>query len=225
MKNKLIIKFPHKHPLFKKKETNKGVYFENSIYFFWFEFLKRNKKFVEICKRKGKISKKIYEDFGDIRNKNFKEWWNEKYGNTIRGIYLFAYQNPFSDVEEIDYLNKINALNLRDYTLLAIPKNIEKNYALKRVRALINKENKRFVNKARYEFNSKTFKIKSLKNYLNFLKLKEEGNKNWQAVTLVMNEKIENINYRDKPYFNKIANKWNRAIKKINDNFLQNPKN
>ena len=172
MKNKLIIKFPHKHPLFKKKETNKGVYFENSIYFFWFEFLKRNKKFIEICKSKGKISKKIYEDFGDIRNKNFKEWWNEKYGNTIRGIYLFAYQNPFSDVEEIDYFNKINALNLRDYTLLAIPKNIEKNYALKRIRTLINKENKRFVNKARYEFNSKTFKIKSLKNYLNFLKLK-----------------------------------------------------
>jgi lipopolysaccharide/colanic/teichoic acid biosynthesis glycosyltransferase len=38
MKNKLIIKFPHKHPLFKKKETKKGVYYENSIYYFWFEF-------------------------------------------------------------------------------------------------------------------------------------------------------------------------------------------
>ena len=220
MKNKLIIKFPHKHPLFKKKETNKGVYFENSIYFFWFEFLKRNKKFVEICKRKGKISKKIYEDFGDIRNKHFKEWWNEKYGNTIRGIYLFAYQNPFSDVEEIDYFNKINALNLRDYTLLAIPKNIEKNYALKRVRALINKENKRFANKARYEFKSKTFKTKSLKNYLNFLKLKEEGNKNWQAVALIFNKKIENMETDYKISYNQIANKWSRAIKKINDNFL-----
>ena len=220
MKNKLIIKFPHKHPLFKKKETNKGVYFENSIYFFWFEFLKRNKKFIEICKSKGKISKKIYEDFGDIRNKNFKEWWNEKYGNTIRGIYLFAYQNPFSDVEEIDYFNKINSLNLRDYTLLAIPKNIEKNYALKRVRALINKENKRFANKARYEFKSKTFKTKSLKNYLNFLKLKDEGNKNWQAVALIFNKKIEDMETDYKISYNQIANKWSRAIKKINDNFL-----
>ena len=220
MKNKLIIKFPHKHPLFKKKETDKGVYFENSIYFFWFEFLKRNKKFIEICKSKGKISKKIYEDFGDIRNKNFKEWWNEKYGNTIRGIYLFAYQNPFSDVEEIDYFNKINSLNLRDYTLLAIPKNIEKNYALKRVRALINKENKKFANKARYEFKSKTFKTKSLKNYLNFLKLKDEGNKNWQAVALIFNKKIENMETDYKISYNQIANKWSRAIKKINDNFL-----
>jgi hypothetical protein len=208
MKNKLIIKFPHKHPLFKKKETNKGVYFENSIYFFWFEFLKR------------KISKKIYEDFGDIRNKNFKEWWNEKYGNTTRGIYLFAYQNPFSDVEEIDYYNKINSLNFRDYTLLAIPKNIEKNYALKRVRALINKENKRFANKARYEFKSKTFKIKSLKNYLNFLKLKEEGNKNWQAVASIMNEKFDKIDPRDKIYFNQIANKWSRAVNKLNLLFM-----
>lgn len=220
MKNKLIIKFPHKHPLFKKKDTNKGVYFENSIYFFWFEFLKRNKKFIEICKSKGKISKKIYEDFGDIRNKHFKEWWNEKYGNTIRGIYLFAYQNPFSDVEEIDYLNKINALNLRDYTLLAIPKNIEKNYALKRVRALINKENKRFANKARYEFKSKTFKTKSLKNYLNFLKLKEEGNKNWQAVALIFNKKIENMETDYKISYNQIANKWSRAINKLNLLFM-----
>ena len=220
MKNKLIIKFPHKHPLFKKKETNKGVYFENSIYFFWFEFLKRNKKFIEICKSKGKISKKIYEDFGDIRNKNFKEWWNEKYGNTIRGIYLFAYQNPFSDVEEIDYFNKINALNLRDYTLLAIPKNIEKNYALKRVRALINKENKRFANKARYEFKSKTFKTKSLKNYLEFLRLKDKAYKNWQAVALIFNKKIENMETDYKISYNQIANKWSRAIKKINDNFL-----
>ena len=204
----------------KSSIVTKALNFENSIYFFWFEFLKRNKKFIEICKSKGKISKKIYEDFGDIRNKNFKEWWNEKYGNTIRGIYLFAYQNPFSDVEEIDYFNKINALNLRDYTLLAIPKNIEKNYALKRVRALINKENKRFVNKARYEFKSKTFKIKSLKNYLNFLKLKEEGNKNWQAVALIFNKKIENMETDYKISYNQIANKWSRAIKKINDNFL-----
>ena len=220
MKNKLIIKFPHKHPLFKKKDTNKGVYFENSIYFFWFEFLKRNKKFIEICKSKGKISKKIYEDFGDIRNKNFKEWWNEKYGNTIRGIYLFAYQNPFRDVEEIDYFNKINSLNLKDYTLLAIPKNIEKNYALKRIRSLINKENKRFANKARYEFKSKTFKTKSLKNYLNFLKLKEEGNKNWQAVALIFNKKIENMETDYKISYNQIANKWSRAINKLNLLFM-----
>ena len=40
-----------------------------------------------------------------------------------------------------------------------------------------------------------------------------------------MNEKFENIDYRDKIYFNQIANKWSRAIKKINVNFLQNPKN
>ena len=128
MKKKLIIKFPHKHPLFKKKETNKGVYYENSIYYFWFEFLKRNKKFIEICKSKGSLNKYFYEDFGDIRQKSFKQWWNEKYKGTIRGIYLFAYQNPFTDIEEIGSINEINSINLKEFTILAIPKNIEKNY-------------------------------------------------------------------------------------------------
>ena len=220
MKRKLIIKFPHKHPLFKKKETNKGVYYENSIYYFWFEFLKRNKKIIEICKRKGSLNRYIYEDFGDIRQKSFKQWWNEKYKGTIRGIYLFAYQNPFTDIEEIGSINEINSINLKEFTILAIPKNIEKNYALKKVRGLINKDNKRFVNKARYEFKSKTFKVKSLRNYLEFLRLKDKAYKNWQAVALIFNKKIENMETDYKISYNQIANKWSRAIKKINDNFL-----
>ena len=220
MKKKLIIKFPHKHPLFKKKETKKGVYYENSIYYFWFEFLKRNKKFIEICKSKGSLNRYVYEDFGDIRQKSFKQWWNEKYKGTIRGIYLFAYQNPFTDIEEIGSINEINSINLKEFTILAIPKNIEKNYALKKVRGLINKDNKRFVNEASYEFKSKTFKVKSLRNYLEFLRLKDKAYKNWQAVASIKNEKFEKIDYRDKTYFNQIANKWSRAIKKINDNFL-----
>jgi hypothetical protein len=220
MKKKLIIKFPHKHPLFKKKETNKGVYYENSIYYFWFEFLKRNKKFIEICKSKGSLNKYFYEDFRDIRQKSFKQWWNEKYKGTIRGIYLFAYQNPFTDIEEIVSINEINSINLNEFTILAIPKNIEKNYALKKVRGLINKDNKRFINKARYEFKSKTFKVKSLRNYLEFLRLKDKGYKNWQAIALIFNKKIENIESSYKISFNQIANKWSRAIKKINDNFL-----
>ena len=41
--NKIV--FPHKHPLFKKKETKRGVYYENSIYYYWFEFLKLNEKY------------------------------------------------------------------------------------------------------------------------------------------------------------------------------------
>jgi hypothetical protein len=196
------------------------VYYENSIYYFWFEFLKRNKTFIEICKSKGRINKYVYEDFGDIRNKNFKQWWNEKYKGIIRGIYLFAYQNPFTDIEEIISINEINSINLKEFTILAIPKNIEKNYALKKVRGLINKDNKRFINKARYEFKSKTFKVKSLRNYLEFLRLKDKRYKNWQAVALVFNKKVENIDTDYKISYNQIANKWSRAIKKINDNFL-----
>jgi hypothetical protein len=67
---------------------------------------------------------------------------------------------------------------------------------------------------------SKTFKVKSLRNYLEFLRLKDKSYKNWQAVASIKNEKFEKIDYRDKTYFNQIANKWSRAIKKINDNFL-----
>ena len=215
--NKIV--FPHKHPLFKKKETKRGVYYENSIYYFWFEFLKLNEKYIAACKNKGKGMKKIYEDFGDIRNKTFKQWWNEKYKGTTRGVYLFASTNPFNQLIKINSQNQYNQINKSDYTVIAVPNLIDKKYAIEQVRKLT-QNNKKFNYEAKYKFKSKTFKIETLKKNLKYLKLKKQFNVNWKAAAAAYNKNIINIDSDGKIYFNQLANRCERQIKIVNKKFI-----
>jgi len=206
------IVFPHKHPLFKKKETKRGVYFENSIYYYWFEFLKLNEKYFAACKNKGRGMKKIYEDFGDIRNKTFKQWWNEKYKGTTRGVYLFASTNPFNQLIKINSQTQYNQINHSDYTVIAVPKLIDKKYAVEQVRKLT-KNKKKFNYVAKYKFESKTFKIETLKKNLKYLKLKKQFKVNWKAAAVAHDKSIEKVSSAGKIYFNQLANRCEKQIK------------
>jgi hypothetical protein len=59
-----------------------------SPYFWWWAYLRRNKAYLLCCERegKGKLST-LYEDFGDVRGDDFREWWGRKLS---KGDYLFA---------------------------------------------------------------------------------------------------------------------------------------
>ena len=215
--NKIV--FPHKHPLFKKKETKRGVYFENSIYNFWFEFLKLNEKYIAACKNKGRGMKKIYKDFGDIRNKTFKQWWNEKYKGTTRGVYLFASTNPFNQLIKINSQIQYNQINQSDYTIIAVPNSIDKKYAIEQVRKLT-KNNKKFNYQAKYKFKDKTFKIETLRKNLKYLKLKKQFNINWKAAAVAHNRSIENVDGDIKVSLNQLSNRCERQIKIVNKKFI-----
>ena len=215
------IVFPHKHPLFKKEEnknkktkkSKRGVHYENSIYYYWFEFLKLNEKYITACKNKGRGMKKIYEDFGDIRNKTFKQWWNEKYKGTTRGVYLFASTNSFNQLIKINSQTQYNQISQSDYTVIAVPKLIDKKYAVEQVRKLT-QNNKKFNYEAKYKFKSKTFKIETLKKNLNYLKLKKQFNVNWKAAESLVNKKIiEESEEPPKVLLNRVANRCERQIK------------
>lgn len=213
------IVFPHKHPLFKKNKTRRGVHYENSIYYYWFEFLKLNEKYIATCKNKGRGMKKIYEDFGDIRNKTFKQWWNEKYKGTTRGVYLFASTNPFNQLIKINSQTQYNQINHSDYTVIAVPKLIDKKYAVEQVRKLT-KNKKKFNYLAKYKFESKTFKIETLKKNLKYLKLKKKFNVNWKAAAVANNKIVKNNKDDDKVLFNQLANRCERQIKIVNKKFI-----
>jgi len=215
--NKIV--FPHKHPLFKKKETKRGVHYENSIYYYWFEFLKLNEKYIAACKNKGIGMKKIYEDFGDIRNKTFKQWWNEKYKGTTRGVYLFASTNPFNQLIKISSQNQYNQINQSNYTVIAVPNLIDKKYAIEQVRKLT-QNNKKFNYEAKYKFESKTFKIETLKKNLKYLKSKKLFNVNWKAAAVADDKSIEKVSSASKIYFNQIANRCEKQIKIVNKKFI-----
>ncbi len=79
--------FSGRHPLFREKMTDTGIWWENSEYYLWWEFLRRNEDYKIAClrKNKGKFSM-IFADFGDVSNVDFKSWFNK--GD--RGKRLFA---------------------------------------------------------------------------------------------------------------------------------------
>lgn len=68
---------------------------QHSIYYFWWEFLRRHEGYKDCCARGGAGRyKKLYADFGDVhayKTKDFWSWWTEKLGNGWkRGEFLFA---------------------------------------------------------------------------------------------------------------------------------------
>ena len=56
-----------------------------SPYYWWWVYLRRNEDYLKCCESggKGKYAK-VYKDFGDVREEDFKKWWKEK------GIELFS---------------------------------------------------------------------------------------------------------------------------------------
>jgi hypothetical protein len=47
-----------------------------SVYYYWWEYLRRNEAYRRTCERKGKGPlSKLYRDFGDVYGVEFWEWW------------------------------------------------------------------------------------------------------------------------------------------------------
>ena len=88
------LNFPYQHPLFKRSTKSsplKGVYYEDSVYYSWFQFLRRNKEYEDTCRfgGEGRLNG-LYKDFGDVFNVDFKTWWK----TDDRGATLFANALP-----------------------------------------------------------------------------------------------------------------------------------
>ena len=86
------LKFAYKHPTFGRSKIEKTQErYKNSVYYLWWEFLRRSTAYKKCCASggKGKL-KNIYQDFGDVFATDFKTWWQ----TNERGAYLFAEQLP-----------------------------------------------------------------------------------------------------------------------------------
>jgi len=85
--------FPYQHPTFgtdKKPRTPR--HWEDTVYYLWWAYLKRNEDYLKTCESKGKGKfSALYKDFGDVRGDSFKKWWNEG----ERGANLFS--NPTTE--------------------------------------------------------------------------------------------------------------------------------
>ena len=79
--------FSARHPLFRAKFSDSGIWWENSPYYLWWEYLRRHEGYKRACrnKSKGQFSK-LFNDFGDIHSIDFKTWWTTE----KRGALLFS---------------------------------------------------------------------------------------------------------------------------------------
>jgi hypothetical protein len=86
------LKFAYKHPTFGRSKVEKSQErYKNSVYYLWWEFLRRSTAYKKCGASggKGKL-KNIYQDFDDVFTTDFKTWWQ----TNERGAYLFAEQLP-----------------------------------------------------------------------------------------------------------------------------------
>ena len=92
------------HPLFGRSSSPRPIRDQHqSPYYWWWAYLRRSDAYLKCCEKggKGKLSK-LYADFGDVREDNFKKWWT----NEDRGAKLFGEQRqqvkfgPLADPSE-----------------------------------------------------------------------------------------------------------------------------
>ena len=77
--------FVGKHPLFRNRHTDSGMWWQNNVYYLWWEFLRRHEGYKKTSARGGKGAfSKLYANFGDVHASDFKTWWRG------HGVYLFS---------------------------------------------------------------------------------------------------------------------------------------
>ena len=170
-----------------RKRLVKGVPTTDSIYYLWFEYLKRSEKYKKACgievdltkeEKKAyttwhkKFGKKLLNDFGNIFEyegvERFWTWWNE------RGQYLFGIT---SKQEILEFDNADEIIGYDDYKLIAIPTNITATTIKKRLNKLVDdmELNPIAEQTAKYSISQTKVDVESLKSCLMAYDLKQQG--------------------------------------------------
>lgn len=156
------------------KTSVKGVPTTDSIYYLWFEYLKRSEKYKTACANNGKGMAELYKDFGNIFEhesvEGFWSWWNEK------GQYLFGIEAT-QEIVEFDSADEV--VGYEEYKLIAIPKNITATTIKKRLNKLVDDMKSELKptaeQTAKYSIAQNNVDVESLKSCLMAYDLKQKG--------------------------------------------------
>ena len=136
-----------------RKTKLQGVLYYDSIYYWWYQYLRCSERYQRACQKEGKgIGKKlkrVYDDFGDIfayadTPQGFWQWWihKEDGADATRGERLFGIRaKPIT--EEVDWLSLDDIESIKSeiqrgsVKLLAVPTNIKKRTLSQKVQKLL----------------------------------------------------------------------------------------
>jgi hypothetical protein len=80
--------FAYRHLTFGTKNAPKSIsHWQGTVYYWWWAYLRKNPEYISCCEQggSGPLSE-LYQDFGDVRPDNFKDWWVSE----GRGTRLFS---------------------------------------------------------------------------------------------------------------------------------------
>jgi hypothetical protein len=134
--------FPYKSPRFgsKNKPAPKSAW-ENTVYYWWWAYLKRNADYLACCESGGAGTlASLYADFGDVRGDDFKAWWTSKVEGESRGAYLFAEPSVESSVKVLREGEK--AASEAEVLTLSLPLSFPKRFLERRFKAILSEAHK-----------------------------------------------------------------------------------
>lgn len=164
----------------------RGVRYYDSIYYWWYQYLRCSERYRVACSKGGKGMQRIYKDFGDIFSyadtpTGFWDWWRhvDEGADQTRGERLFGIkaklQTEMKDWLSLDDLDSLKA-ELKDGSvkLLAVPTNLNKTVVTRRFRKLIKpiKNTPRKLELAKYHPKSNKIDAVSLEKALLVWKMK-----------------------------------------------------
>ena len=136
-----------------------------SPYYWWWVYLRRNEDYLACCEKggKGKLAK-LYKDFGDVREDDFKKWWQEN------GVALFSekHVSEGGDMVLTELTNKSqwnDAWTGDRVLVIAMPLTSSKRYLQSRFNALLKKRHTTKRGRQYKTFDQSTAKYPLAKNY------------------------------------------------------------
>lgn len=134
--------FLAEHPLIGTKHKPAALpAMERSPYYWWWQYLRRNRDYLACCEAggKGRLAK-LHADFGDVRSDDFRAWWG---GSQQKGELLFAEQPAPLHVEKLnskaDWLDTWDA---NDVLVVAVNLRHGRRHTQRRFAKLLEKEHK-----------------------------------------------------------------------------------
>lgn len=127
--------FAFQHPTFgTDKRPLTPSHWQRSVYYWWFEYLRRNEDYRQTCESKGNgPCHQVYEDFGDVFVVDFKTWWR----TDERGARLFA-EPPARSIEVVPAGTNLKTDNPELLTL-QVPLNLPITHLVQRFREIVSK--------------------------------------------------------------------------------------
>ncbi len=129
--------FAHPHPLFRKTKTRSGIAWQESVYYLWWEYLRRHEGYKQTCEKKGRGRyAALYKSFGDVHTIDFHSWWIKN----GRGAQLFA--EPAVPIS-VASLTQDDLEQVRRYwddssmLIIAVPLNLPKRFIEQKMKTIL----------------------------------------------------------------------------------------